>query len=93
MTQTAALPYVRQVPVSPVSPGLFREILDPDRYREFSAAIVHAREMLDRRVVWNVNSTARGGGVAELLQSCGFRPAGQWIDREEAFALTLAVAS
>ena len=28
-----------------------------------------AREVLSGRVVWHVNSTARGGGVAELLQS------------------------
>jgi len=78
--QTSTLPHVSPVPVSPVSPGLFREILDPDRYREFSAAIVHAREMLDRRVVWNVNSTARGGGVAELLQSVIAYVSGAGID-------------
>ena len=28
-----------------------------------------ARELLAGRVVWNVNSTARGGGVAEMLVS------------------------
>ena len=27
------------------------------------------RELFDGRVVWNVNSTARGGGVAEMLVS------------------------
>src|SRR6478735_8315892 len=28
----------------------------------------HARELLAGRVVWNLNSTAQGGGVAEMLQ-------------------------
>jgi trehalose synthase len=67
--QTATLPHVKPVPVSPVSPGLFRQVLDASRYRELSASIVHARELLAGRVVWNVNSTARGGAVAEMLQS------------------------
>ena len=33
------------------------------------ATIERARSVIDARVIWNVNSTARGGGVAELLQS------------------------
>ena len=32
------------------------------------SAAARARELLAGRVVWNVNSTARGGGVAEMLQ-------------------------
>ena len=28
--------------------------------------------------------------VTGLLQACGFRTAAQWIDRQDAFALTLA---
>jgi len=78
--QTAALPHVSLVPVSPVSPGHFRQILDPDRYREFSAAIVRAREKLDGRVIWNVNSTAGGGGVAEMLRSVIAYVSGAGID-------------
>src|SRR5207249_11831916 len=35
----------------------------------FREAADHARTLLDGRVVWNVNSTARGGGVAEMLVS------------------------
>src|SRR2546429_6989778 len=78
--QTAAFQHVSLVPVSPVSPGHFRQILDPDRYREFSAAIVRAREKLDRRVIWNVNSTAGGGGVAEMLRSVIAYVSGAGID-------------
>ena len=37
--------------------------------REVDEAIDESRQLLRGRVVWHVNSTARGGGVAELLQS------------------------
>ncbi len=40
-----------------------------DRFAEFEAAIARARTKLAGRVVWHVNSTARGGGVAEMLRS------------------------
>ena len=33
------------------------------------AAVGRARELFRGRVVWHINSTARGGGVVELLQS------------------------
>ena len=38
-------------------------------YREVEEATRTAHEVLAGRVVWHVNSTARGGGVAEMLQS------------------------
>lgn len=57
------------VEVSSTSPERFRSVLDPARYAEFERAMEHGRELLDSRVVWNINSTARGGGVAELLES------------------------
>jgi trehalose synthase len=46
----------------------FRSVLEPGRYAEFAHAAQQARTLLDGRVVWNVNSTARGGGVVELLR-------------------------
>ncbi len=53
------------------------EVLPPERFREligdsFDAlepAITRARSALKGRVVWHLNSTARGGGVAEMLRS------------------------
>jgi trehalose synthase len=45
----------------PILTGEQRELLD--RMRAL------ARDLLRGRVVWNVNSTARGGGVAEMLHS------------------------
>jgi trehalose synthase len=40
-----------------------------DRYAEVEQAIAAVQEVLGSRVVWHVNSTAKGGGVAEMLQS------------------------
>jgi trehalose synthase len=56
------------VPVAPLPPERFRELLG-ERYRELEEVIVRGREFFAGRAVWHINSTARGGGVAELLQS------------------------
>ena len=47
----------------------FEQILSADRYEEVLEAVERGRRIFDGRVVWNVNSTARGGGVAEMLAS------------------------
>lgn len=47
----------------------FESVLAPDKFEELVDTTVRALELFDGRVVWNVNSTARGGGVAEMLQS------------------------
>jgi trehalose synthase len=44
-------------------------VLPPGRFEEFQRAAEEGRELLEGRVVWNVNSTAKGGGVVELLRS------------------------
>jgi trehalose synthase len=51
-----------------MSPERFRAVLPADRFEAFERGAREARELLDGRVVWNVNSTARGGGVVELLR-------------------------
>lgn len=58
-----------EVDVSSMDPERFRTVLSPARFDAFQRSIRDARKLLDGRVVWNVNSTARGGGVAELLES------------------------
>jgi trehalose synthase len=58
-----------EVDVSPMDTERFRSVLPPDRYEQFERTAEEARELLDGRVVWNVNSTAQGGGVVELLRS------------------------
>src|SRR4051794_28186318 len=57
-----------EVKVASISPERFESLLG-DRYDEVDQAIDEGRRLLRGRVVWHVNSTARGGGVAELLQS------------------------
>ena len=47
----------------------FRSVLPPEDYERFLRTVQRGREVFDGRVVWNVNSTARGGGVAEMLVS------------------------
>lgn len=60
---------LREVLVSERSPEGLREFLTTERYQELALAISRADALLDGRTVWSVNSTPRGGGVAELLQS------------------------
>src|SRR3954452_24255997 len=57
-----------EVEISSMDPGRFRSVLPPDRYAQFEQGSEAARELLADSVVWNVNSTARGGGVVELLR-------------------------
>jgi trehalose synthase len=56
------------VPVAPLPPERFRELLG-DAYEEVAEGIRRAEGVFAGRAVWHVNSTARGGGVAELLRS------------------------
>lgn len=58
-----------EVPVSSMSPERFRDVLPAGGFERFERGLEEGRRLLADRVVWNVNSTARGGGVAELLQS------------------------
>ena len=57
-----------EIEISATSPERFRTLLPPERHAEFEQTTAVARELLDGRVVWNVNSTALGGGVVELLR-------------------------
>jgi trehalose synthase len=56
------------VPVAPLPPERFRDLLG-ERYAELEEVIAQSQELFAGRAIWHVNSTARGGGVAELLQS------------------------
>ncbi len=58
-----------EVELSSMSLERFRSVLRPERYEQLLRGSIRARKVLAGRVVWNINSTARGGGVAELLQS------------------------
>jgi len=55
-----------EVPRRPVS--LMEPVIGPARYEQLARAADQLRPALAGRTVWNVNSTAAGGGVAEMLQ-------------------------
>jgi trehalose synthase len=57
-----------EVDISSMDPERFRSVLPPATIDEFERGVAEARALLDGRVVWNVNSTAHGGGVVELLR-------------------------
>jgi trehalose synthase len=56
-----------EVDISPMDTSRFRSVLSTEQLEAFARGEQEARELLDGRVVWNVNSTALGGGVVELL--------------------------
>jgi trehalose synthase len=47
----------------------FSDLVDPADLTRYEAAIARGRAGLGDRTLWHVNSTADGGGVAELLHS------------------------
>jgi trehalose synthase len=55
--------------VRALAPDRLAPLIGPERAATFDAIAAAARELLAGRVVLNVNSTAAGGGVAELLQT------------------------
>ena len=55
-----------EVPRRPVS--LLEPIIGAPRYLQLVGAADQVRRLLAGRTIWNVNSTATGGGVAEMLQ-------------------------
>ena len=58
-----------QVPVAILGPERFEEAVGTERFAPFAARMHKVQELLEGRAVWNVNSTAAGGGVAEMLRS------------------------
>jgi trehalose synthase len=56
------------VQISPEAPGRFRPLLGA-RYAEIERVAAKAAEEFAGRAIWHVSSTARGGGVAELLRT------------------------
>lgn len=59
----------REIQVPPLSLERLRGLIEPDAWRRFETGLGRARELLGERQIWNVNSTAAGGGVAEMLWS------------------------
>lgn len=60
---------LQQIEVDARSPDQVDQLIGPARAARFDATAQAARELLGGRAVINVNSTATGGGVAEMLQT------------------------
>jgi trehalose synthase len=58
-----------EVDVQALDPRRLETLIGPERTERFRSNAAAARAVLDGRRVVNVNSTASGGGVAELLQT------------------------
>jgi trehalose synthase len=69
MTTPGSAPALQSVTVGALTPGRFQEVLAPAQFAAFEDGIERARALFAGRAIWNVNSTARGGGVAEMLVS------------------------
>jgi trehalose synthase len=55
------------VEISPQPIGCYKSLMTDDGWNAFSGAMREFAAKMRGRTIWNVNSTARGGGVAELL--------------------------
>ena len=60
---------MRDVAIAPTPLDRLAAYLDPERAERLDEYAVRARSLLAGRKVWNVNATASGGGVAEMLQA------------------------
>ncbi len=58
---------MHEVAVAPLDPARIAGIIGAEQRPAFKRLVAGGREALAGRVVWNVNSTSAGGGVAELL--------------------------
>lgn len=61
------LPKFVQIPALPLE--RFEPLLGPEAFAQMEAVAVDARREFQGTAIWHVNSTARGGGVAEILHS------------------------
>ena len=71
---------LQEVRVVPVPLRRLASLLPPERVERIEEYAAAARRGLDGRTVWNINSTARGGGVAEMLHTLVAYAAGTGID-------------
>ena len=87
---------MQEVEVGSIPLSRLADVLPPERVERLEASAVRARDAFGDRVVWHVNATAHGGGVAEMLQTLlaygnGARIENRWLVIEgdpEFFAIT-----
>jgi trehalose synthase len=60
---------MHEIQIAPLERGRLSALLSAERNDQFDAVAAGASRFLEGHVVWNVNATAQGGGVAEMLQT------------------------
>ena len=60
---------LKEVALAAVPVGRLRETAGPIAWERLTDAHGRARELLAGRSLWSINSTAIGGGVAEMLRT------------------------
>ncbi|MCW2739277.1 glycosyltransferase [Nocardioides sp.] len=71
---------VLEVQVVPIPLARLSPLLPPERVERVEEYAAAARQLLADRTVWNVSSTARGGGVAEMLHTLVAYAAGTGVE-------------
>jgi trehalose synthase len=61
--------WVQEVPVAPRAVDVFAAVLGAEGVLEANRLASGIRRRLAGRIIWNVNSTSAGGGVAEMLHT------------------------
>src|ERR1700757_1248048 len=62
------MPALQHEVVPAMAPERFASVLSVREYEALLDLVAHAARGLHGRVIWNVNSTAKGGGVVEMLR-------------------------
>jgi trehalose synthase len=62
------MPALEHVTVEAMDPLRFQSVLSAGEFEALRDLIVHGVRELRGQVIWNVNSTAKGGGVVEMLR-------------------------
>ena len=59
--------HLNEASIAPLSAARFDQLLSTTAYEEFEHALRRSVEALRGRTVWHINTTLKGGGVAEML--------------------------
>ncbi|HEU5470983.1 MAG TPA: glycosyltransferase [Actinophytocola sp.] len=63
------MPVLTSVPIAALPVERFESLIGERDYRRLMERFARGRDLLDGHAMWQVNSTSRGGGVAEMLAS------------------------
>lgn len=70
---------MQYVDVPALGPERFEEVMDSGTFASFQQAMARGRDLLNGRRVWHINSTTKGGGVAEMLKPLlGYQRGAGW---------------